>query len=148
MGLIRHEILRPIIRGLIATAALLGVYFAVLTLISGSGFAADEFSRFWYYVFSLAFGFGIQVGLYTYLKQLIHRRDISGKMMAITGTTSTASMISCCAHYLVNILPVLGATGIATIAVQYQVQFFWLGLLFNLLGIGIMASRIIKIKFQ
>ena len=133
-------------RGLSATLALLGAYLLIVSLVSGWRFAGDQFSQFWYYVIALAAGFGMQVGLYAHLKQLLHRADAVGTVAAITGTTSTAAMVSCCAHYLVNILPILGATGIATIATQYQVKFFWVGIAFNLLGIAFIVNRIITVK--
>jgi Cu+-exporting ATPase len=65
-------------------------------------------------------------------------------MMAASGTTSTAAMISCCAHYLVNVAPVLGATGLVTLAAQYQVEFFWLGLLFNAAGLVYIGNKLIS----
>ncbi len=135
-----------IIKGGAATLALLGVYFAVLTLISGWDFATSQFVQFWYFITTLALGFGIQIGLYTYLKSFLHRGDVSGKVAATTGVTSTTAMISCCAHYLVNILPILGVTGRATSAAQYQVKFFWVGIAFNLLGIVFIARRLVKVK--
>jgi Cu+-exporting ATPase len=95
----------------------------------------------------LAIGFGIQIGLYLYLKQLVHARG-DGKLLAVTGTTSTAAMVSCCAHYLVNILPILGVSAFASFVGEYQIQFFWIGIAFNLLGIGFMISRVIKVKKQ
>lgn len=128
--------------GAAAALAILGVYFAVLTLVSGWGFALAQFAQFWYFITVLAAGFGIQVGLYAYLKSAVRAANASGATLAVTGTTSTAAMISCCAHYLVNILPVLGAAGIATLAAAYQVQLFWVGILFNLAGIGFMIRRI------
>ena len=128
--------------GIIAALVLLGIYFLVLTLVSGWNFAADQFGQFWYFIVTLAVGFGTQLGLYSYLKRSLRHGDVSGKVVATTGATSTAAMISCCAHYLVNILPILGATGIATIAAQYQIQFFWIGLAFNLAGIAFIARRI------
>lgn len=135
-----------IIKGTAAALTLLGVYFAVLSLVSGWNFAASQFTEFWYFIATLALGFGVQIGLYAYLKRSLHHGNASGKIIAATGTTSTAAMISCCTHYLVNILPVLGATGIATIAAQYQVKLFWVGIAFNLLGIAFIARRIIKVK--
>jgi hypothetical protein len=51
-------------------------------------------------------------------------------------------MLSCCTHYLVNLLPVLGASGLASLAGQYQVELFWVGLAANLAGIAYMASRV------
>ena len=135
-------------KGAAATLALVGAYFLVVGLISGVGFAASQFSSYWYYLGSLAVGFGIQIGLYSYLKAEIHTKDPSGKMLAVTGTTSTGAMISCCAHYLVNILPVLGVSAFASFIGAYQVQLFWVGIAFNLVGIAYMISRIMKFKHR
>jgi Cu+-exporting ATPase len=44
-------------------------------------------------------------------------------------------MLACCTHYLANILPILGAVGIVSLVAQYQVQLFWVALLFNLAGL-------------
>ena len=135
---------KPIFFGTLASALLLGVYFAVLTLVSGWSFAKNQFSQFWYFIVSLAVGFGVQIGLYNYLKNQIHGFHGEGKVLGVTGTTSTAAMISCCTHYLVNVLPVLGAVGVVTFIAQYQVELFWVGILFNLGGIVYITSRIIK----
>ena len=97
---------------------------------------------------SLAVGFGIQIALYQYIKSLVHGGQGMGKVVGGSGTTSTAAMISCCAHYLVNLVPILGVTGIATFAAQYQVEFFWIGLAFNLFGIIFISNKIIKFKKQ
>ncbi|MDP3974605.1 MAG: hypothetical protein Q8P65_01300 [bacterium] len=135
----------PVIRGLLSTTILLILYATIISLVSGWSFAQNQFQQFWYYVVSLALGFGIQVGLYTYLKRSIIYA-VSPKIVATTGTTSTIAMISCCAHYLVNILPVLGAIGIITVISQYQIQFFWVGLLFNFAGIVYMIHIIEKFQ--
>ncbi len=70
----------------------------------------------------------------------------NGKILGITGTTSTAAMISCCTHYLANILPILGTAGIVTFVAQYQTDLFWVGILFNLGGIAYIAKKIYKYK--
>ncbi len=137
---------KSILYGVLASGLLLGVYFAVLTLVSGWSFAQDQFSDFWYFIVSLALGFGIQIGLYTYLRTLIKGMHHGGKVLGVTGTTSTATMVSCCAHYLVNLLPILGTVGIVTFIAQYQIELFWVGLLFNLGGIFYIANRVIKLK--
>ncbi len=143
-----RNIPKAITFGIFATILLLGVYFVVLTLISGWGFTVRQFSMFWYFIVSLAFGFGIQIGLYTYLRKLVMGMHGEGNVLGVTGTTSVVSMISCCTHYLANLLPILGAAGIVTFVAQYQVQFFWVGLLFNLLGVLYVGHRIIKFKKQ
>ena len=139
-------ILKPTLYGILASGLLLGIYFAVLTLISSWSFAQDQFFTFWYFIVSLALGFGIQISLYTYLKDLIKGGHREGKILGVTGTTSTAAMISCCTHYLANLLPVLGAVGIVTFVAQYQVELFWVGILFNLGGILYIANRVVKFK--
>jgi len=136
--------LKPIVFGIIASGLLIGIYFAILSLISGWNFANDQFLAFWYFIVSLAIGFGIQIGLYTHLRNLIKGGQGSGAVLGVTGTTSTAAMISCCTHYLANLLPILGIAGVVTFVVQYQIQLFWVGLMFNVGGILYIASRIAK----
>ncbi|MBI3068145.1 MAG: hypothetical protein HY323_18255 [Betaproteobacteria bacterium] len=135
---------RPAGFGILALGLLLAVYFGVLTLVSGWKFTVSQFNEFWYYILPLAGGFGLQVALYTRLRQVVHQSRESGAVMAASGTTSTAAMISCCAHYLVNIAPVIGATGLVTFATQYQVEFFWVGLAFNAAGIAFIGHRLWK----
>jgi len=130
--------------GVLATAGLLGFYFLILTLVSDWAFTVDQFVTYRYYIVSLATGFGIQIGLYTYLRSAIQSHCSSGKVVAVSGTTSTVAMISCCAHYLVNILPVIGATGLVTLVGQYQVEFFWIGLASNAAGILYITSKVVR----
>ena len=141
-----RTITRSVVYGGGSALALLGVYFAVLTFVSGWSFALEQFSTFWYFVVSLAVGFGIQIALYQYLKGLVHSGRGMGKVVGVSGTTSTAAMISCCVHYLVNLLPALGLTGVVTFVAQYQVELFWVGIFSNVVGIGYMTNRIIKFK--
>lgn len=124
---------------------LLTIYFGILTLVSGWGFAQSQFGDFWYFIVSLAIGFGIQIALYQYIKRMVHTGQGMGKVVGVSGATSTAAMISCCAHYLVNLVPILGVTGLVTFAAQYQVKLFWVGIAFNLAGILFMANRASKL---
>jgi len=130
--------------GAAAFVLMLAVYFGVVSLVSGWDFTLEQFADFWFFIIALALGFGTQVGLYVYLRQLVGQQKIPGKMVAATGTTSTAAMVSCCAHYLVNVLPVLGVTGFVTLVAQYQVQLLWVGLAFNLAAILYIAPKVIK----
>lgn len=141
-----NNIAKPILYGTLASAILLGVYFAVLTLVSGWSYALGQFAIYWYFIISLVVGFGIQIALYQYLKGLVHSGQGMGKIVGVSGTTSTAAMISCCAHYLVNLVPVLGVTGLATFVAQYQIKIFWVGLAFNIFGIAFISNKIIKFK--
>lgn len=133
---------RPAIFGLLAFGLLMAVYFGALTVISGWAFTAGQFSEFWYYIIPLAAGFGLQVALYARLRQLLQQSRAASTVMAASGTTSTAAMVSCCAHYLANVAPVLGASGLVTFAAQYQVEFFWLGIAFNVAGILYIGNKL------
>ena len=135
-------IARPSGFGALAFGMLLAVYFGTLTLVSGWNFTINQFSEFWYFIVPLAAGFGVQVALYLKLRQVINRVKDAGTVLAASGTTSTAAMISCCAHYLTNVAPVLGATGLVAFAAQYQAEFFWVGLLFNAAGIAYVGNKL------
>ncbi|MDE2230430.1 MAG: hypothetical protein KGL11_15525 [Alphaproteobacteria bacterium] len=127
--------------GLLAVAILSSFYFGVLTLVSGGAFAVQQFDAYWPFIVALAIGFGIQVGLFVYLRRAVHAAA-SGKVVAATGTTSGAAMVSCCTHYLVNLLPALGATGLVSFVGEYQVGLFWFGLAANLAGIAYIGRRL------
>jgi P-type Cu+ transporter len=128
--------------GALAFGLLLAAYFGAVSLVSGWRFTLSQFSEFWYYIVPLAAGFGVQVGLFVKLRELLRPGRGAGSVVAASGTTSTAAMISCCAHYLANIAPVLGATGLVTIAGQYQVELFWVGLAFNAAGIAYVGGKL------
>ncbi len=132
--------------GLASFALMLVIYFVVVTSISGRYFALNQFVENWYFLVSLAVGFGIQIALYQYIKGLVHMGLGIGKVIGVSGTTSTAAMVSCCAHYLVNILPILGVTGLVVFVAQYQTELFWVGIFFNIIGIGYMVDKIISLK--
>ncbi|MCL4366436.1 hypothetical protein M1437_04375 [Patescibacteria group bacterium] len=139
---------KSVFKGGLASLTLLSVYFLILTVVSGWKFAWEQFTQFWAYVISLALGFGIQFSLYSYLRGIVKQQASTGQVLAATGATSTTAMISCCAHYLTNILPILGVTGIITFIGQYQIQFFWIGLFFNLLGIFYIGNKVLKFSQQ
>ena len=139
-----HEFSKAAAMGALATAGLLGFYFLILSLASDWAFTVDQFVTFRYYIVSLAMGFGIQIGLYTYLRSATRSHCSSGKVVVVSGTASTVAMISCCAHYLANVLPVIGAAGLITLAGQYQVELFWVGLASNAAGILYVTSKVVR----
>jgi len=136
------SVARPVGFGLVAAILLLGVYFAVLTLLSGGSLAATQFADFWPFVVALAVGFGVQIALYVRLRSLVRHADGSSAAVAVSGGTSAAAMVSCCTHYLANVIPVLGATGALALVAQYQTEFFWLGLAFNAAGIVYVGKKL------
>lgn len=135
---------RPAGFGVGAFGALLVLYFGILALVSGWSFTLQQFAEFWFYIVPLAAGFGLQVALFLKLREVVSRAKEAGAVIAASGTTSTAAMISCCAHYLANAAPVLGATGLVAFAAQFQVELFWVGLAFNVAGIAYVGTKLWK----
>lgn len=140
----RRTLVRPLAWGSFTAGTLLTVYFIVLTLISGWNFAQAQFNQFWYFIVSLAIGFGIQIGLWVYLKLTMYEyhKIAAAPVVAVTGTTSTVAMISCCTHYIANLIPLLGVAGALTLIAQYQVELFWIGIGFNLFGIWYLTKKL------
>ena len=132
----------PVGFGAIAFVGLMGSYLGVLTLVSGWSFTISQLVSYWYYIVPLAAGFAVQIGLFARLRQLVGGARGTKSMVAASGTTSAAAMVSCCTHYLVNLAPILGAAGVVTFVSQYQVQFFWVGLVFNVAGVAYIGKRL------
>ncbi len=132
--------MKYIVIGITGSFGLLGFYFLILSLVSGWNFAKIQFLENWYWIIGLSFGFGVQIGLFYYLRAL--RSRMSGKMVAVSGTTSGMAMIACCSHYLVNIIPLIGIAGFAAIIGQYQTEFFIIGAVSNIAGIVYLISKL------
>ena len=54
------SILKSILTGFGSMSALLGLYFGVVSGLSGWDGMLSQFKSFWYFIVSLAFGFGVQ----------------------------------------------------------------------------------------
>ena len=139
----RHNglpLLRPVAFGVLAALALLAFYLGVITLAQGWGHALQQLGDDLPFVGAIAAGFGTQVGLFGYLRGL-HARASAGGVAASTGT-STAAMLACCAHHLVDVAPVLGLSGAAIFLNAYKTPLLWLGIVMNLVGIIYLARKI------
>ena len=136
------SIFKAVLVGLGASFALLAIYFGLLTLVSGWVFTLEQFAAYWPYIVALAAGFGVQITLYLHLRQVVRGSSAHGKVVAASGATSTAATVSCCTHYLANLLPIVGAAGLVTLATQYQVELFWVGLALNGAGIAYIGTTV------
>ena len=132
----------PLVWGITAFGAMMALYLAVLTLVSGWAFALSQLARDGYYVVALAAGFALQVGMFVRLRELVSGQAGGKTAIAASGTTSAAAMVSCCSHYLVNLVPIIGVAGVVTFVSQYQVQFFWVGLGLNAAALAFIGSRL------
>lgn len=126
---------KSLLYGFLGFLLLFGFFATIVTVLGGVDEVSRQLSNYGIYIFILAIGFGVQVGIYTHIKK-------SGKALAATGSTSGLAMISCCSHYLVSFLPVLGLTGISGIVSAYQTEIFLAGIFMNFLGILYLISKI------
>ncbi|WP_406676794.1 hypothetical protein [Moorella sp. ACPs] len=134
-----------VITGIIAAFALVAFYFLLVGISSRSWQHSLELLRQdRFYVGAIAAGFGTQVGLYSHIRrwQKFSRARGAGAVAASGTGTSTASMVACCLHHLGEVLPVIGASGIAIFLERYRYPVMWLGITINLLGIYLMLHII------
>ena len=132
----------PVLWGLIAGSGLIVFYLTVVSIFQGFEFALMNFRSLWFWLVPLAGGFGTQIGLYTSIK---HTATLTGTVTG-TGAISGGSMIACCSHFLLNIIPIVGLSGIAIFLVKYQTAFFGVGILSNLIGISFLVNHRKKMK--
>lgn len=126
--------------GLSASGILFAFYIIVASLLGGVSFALDNFAKMWYWMIPLIIGFGIQIGLFFYVKNEMHKKA-TAQAAASTGI-STTSMIACCAHHIADIAPFLGITALGLFLTKYQTTFLLAGILSNILGITYMTTMI------
>ncbi len=90
----------------------------------------------------LLLGFSIQMGLYWLMKNgvFFSLRDKSDANLAVgTGTAvSGMAMVACCAHHVVDVLPILGLSAAAVFLTEYQEELLILGVIANFIGMFMM----------
>src|SRR3989344_4238911 len=119
--------------GILAGLGLLLFYLTVVSIFQSIEFAFLNLRSLWYLIFPLAAGFGTQIRLYISIK---HTAALTGTV-AGTGGVSAGSMITCCSHFLLNVIPIVGLSGIALFLASYQKEFLSIGILSNIFGIGV-----------
>ena len=132
--------------GIFAVLIVVAINLIVLYLLNFPLMATEIIRKYLVLLILLIGGFGIQVGLFTYYNSL---NAINCSTSVASGGISGISMILCCSHYLLNILPFLGAiVGISALTKlsSYTIYFLLLGITSNIFGIGIIFYQ--KNKFR
>jgi hypothetical protein len=134
------------IAGFIAVIILLSFYFGLVTLLESFEHAVQSFANIWILMSLLIAGFGFQIYLFTYIRQVTKLKKmaaISSRNTVATGGVSTVSMVACCAHHFVEVVPLLGISALAIFLTDFQIWFIVLAVLSNFLGMMLMF-KIIK----
>jgi len=126
---------------MLAGAALLAIYFSVMTLLNSWNDAWYQFLELWPWMVILSAGFGFQIGLYSYTIEYKKRTSGETASVGISGGVSAGSMIACCAHHVSDAAPFLGVGSVAIFAGKYQYSFLLLGIFSNLLGSVYMLKK-------
>ncbi len=134
---------KSIFWGVIASLGMALFYVVIMFLTMPYSEVWYQFVSFWYLIIGIVIGFGIQVGLWVYIKNCGHMYA-SGGVAGASGAMSGTAMLACCAHHLADVLPILGLSGAAIFLTQYQRPFLVLGLSINLLGIAYMLRILSK----
>jgi hypothetical protein len=134
------------IAGIVSSFVLLLFYFALVSLLESFEHAVQSFVNTWFLMSLLIAGFGFQIFLFTYIRQVTKLKRIAGissRNTVATGGVSTVSMVACCAHHFIEIIPILGVSALAIFLTEFQIWFIVLAVLSNFLGVMLMF-KIIK----
>ena len=126
---------RSVALGLTGSAALLGLYLAIIAFAQGVEHAFSQLAADGAFVGLIAAGFGTQVALFLELR-MVDRRHRASAAVTVAGTgTSAAAMLACCAHHLVDLLPIVGLSAAAVFLNAYRTPLFLVGIGMNVIGI-------------
>lgn len=138
--------------GLGAGTGLLGLYVVTVGVASRSAdHVLELLAADWPLVLALATGFGIQVGLYVYLRQLRQASRAAAGVAGLGTGTSTLAMVACCAHHATDVIPLLGlsaAVGVAGFLAEWRVPLMILGVVMNVVGIGLSLRLLVQARRQ
>lgn len=138
---------KVVLSGFLGSLALMLVYLLVMRLGSGSwDYTLRQLDDLKFWVIPLVLGFGVQVGLFSFLRSCQKAGMVEGTAAGGGVISSTTAMLACCAHHLTDILPFLGLAAAATFLATYQKWFLGLGILSNLGGILLMVKQIRKMR--
>lgn len=144
-GLVRRWL--PVALGAAAALLLVLLYVGIVSWAQGLVHATELLAGDRYFVGAIAGGFGVQVGLYGYLRLVVHHAVRMAAPTAATGAgtgASSAAMVACCIHHVTDVLPLVGLSGAAVFLSDYRVPIMLAGLAVNLGGIVIMLRVVRK----
>ena len=137
---------RSIVAGVAAAAGLLGVYLGIISLAQNVEHAFDQLAADFGFVSLIAAGFGIQIALFVELRAVDSRHRAAAAVTAAGTGTSAAAMLACCAHHVVDLLPLVGLSAAAVFLNAYRTPLFLVGIGMNLIGIAVIARQLARAR--
>ncbi len=123
--------------GIGAILIVIAINFTILSLLGFPSMAVEIIKKYFPLLVVLVGGFGLQIGLFAYYRSL---NAVSCSTAVASGSASVISMVSCCSHYLLNLIPFLGALiGVSALASlsKYTLHFIIFGIVSNAIGLGV-----------
>ena len=133
---------RSIIAGVIGGAALLGLYLLIISLAQGVEHAFEQLVADALFVGLIAAGFGIQIALFAELRAVDRHHRAAVAITAAGTGTSAAAMLACCAHHVVDLLPLVGLSAAAVFLNAYRTPLFLVGIGMNVIGIIVIGRQL------
>ena len=133
---------RSLVAGVVGAAALLLVYLSIITVAQGVDHAIEQLTADAVFVGLIALGFGTQMALFVELRAVDRHHRASAAVTAAGTGTSAAAMLACCAHHLVDLLPLVGLSAAAVFLNDYKTPLFLVGISMNVVGIVVIARRL------
>ena len=133
---------RSVAAGLVSAAALLGVYLTIISLAQGFQHAFEQLAADALFVGLIAAAFGIQICLFVELRTVDRRHRVAAGVTAAGTGTSAAAMLACCAHHVVDLLPLLGLSAAAVFLNAYKTPLFLVAVAMNVIGILVIARQL------
>ncbi|MBI4339555.1 MAG: hypothetical protein HY680_06335 [Chloroflexi bacterium] len=136
----------PYLLGATAAGLLVLLYVGTVTWAQDWSHTLGFLSADWPYVAAIAGGFGLQVGLYGYLRLVVHHTLLMAAPAAATGVgtgTSSVAMVACCIHHVTDVLPAIGLSGVSIFLGSYREPLMLAGVAANVVGIAIML-RVVR----
>lgn len=137
----------PFLIGLLGGGFLVLLYLGIVTWAQGWAHALELLFQDRAFVAAIAAGFGVQAGLYSYLRLVVHHGVRLAMPTAATGVgtgTSSVAMVACCLHHVTDVLPLIGLSGAAIFLTDYRVPLMVGGLAVNAIGIVIMLRVVLQ----
>jgi hypothetical protein len=132
--------------GLLGSLFISAIFFITMTVFASFSAGIDILKSLFFWMIPLIAGFGIQAGLFSYMKQVLNQKNAmlsATASVSASGGMSAVSMLACCAHHFTDILPFLGVTALAAFFLQFQQLFLAIGISSNIVGIFLMLKNIV-----
>ena len=133
---------RSIAAGVVGAGVLLGLYLGIVSVAQGVEHALQQLATDALFVGFISVGFGTQIALFAELR-VLDRQHRAAAAVTVAGTgTSAAAMLACCAHHLVELLPLVGLSAAAVFLNAYKTPLLFVGIGMNVIGIVIIARQL------